>query len=206
VLTVKQENGAVTGTTGKITDAVVDSISIGKVSGLQGALDAKQTVGNMILDANASADATQNDDKAETGNNKTDNEGTAVTAENWDTYLEFVVETKVDEGFLNYHLYLKAKEGVIITNEINTKVYFSHNMNQHHYTKENNQVVLGTVDASDDTYASTFVMYGYENKVGYCEQIENINGSSWSFTEGERWTMIPDNFVITQIEGTIVAK
>ena len=151
-------------------------------------------------------DATQNDDKAETGNNKTDNEGTAVTEENWDTYLEFVVETKVDEGFLNYHLYLKAKEGVIITNEINTKVYFSHNMNQHHYTKENNQVVLGTVDASDDTYASTFVMYGYENKVGYCEQIENINGSSWSFTEGERWTMIPDNFVITQIEGTIVAK
>ncbi len=62
VLTVKQENGAVTGTTGKITDAVVDSISIGKVSGLQDALNEKQIVGNMIQNAKVQDATTKEDD------------------------------------------------------------------------------------------------------------------------------------------------
>ena len=51
--------------------------------------------------------------------------------------MEFVVETDESEGFLNYRLYLKAKEGTIISNEMNARVQFSYNMKKTalHYAK-----------------------------------------------------------------------
>ena len=142
----------------------------------------------------------------ELNGNETENEGTVVTVENWENYLELVIETNEDNGFLDYRVYLKAKEGIIISAETNTEVHFSHNMNKQHYTKENDKIILGECEAIEDTYTTTLVLYGYQNKEEYCEQIDTISGSSWSFTEGDRWTIIPDNFVITEIEGTIVAE
>ena len=137
--------------------------------------------------------------------NKSENEGTIVTVENWENYLEFVVETDESEGFLNYRLYLKAKEGIIISNELNARVQFSYNMKKQHYNMQNNKVVLGECEAIEDTYTHSFPLYRNQNEEKFCEDIDAIKGNEWSFENGNRWTNIPNNFVITEIEGTIVA-
>lgn len=143
-------------------------------------------------------DATGNADK---GGNKS----VVVTAENWANYLEFVVETDESDGFLNYRLYLKAKEDTIISNELNARVQFSYNMKKQHYNMQNNKVVLGECEAIEDTYTHSFPLYRNQNEEKFCEDIDAIMGNEWSFNDGNRWTNIPNNFVITKIEGTIVA-
>lgn len=140
------------------------------------------------------------------GGNKDDNKGTVVTVENWQNYLEFVVETSTEEGFLDFRLYLKAKDGVSLSNDINTQVHFSYNVNKHHYTKENNTIILGTCEPLEGAYTDSYYMYRNENKKEYCEQLDGLNGVSWSFNDGNRWTIIPHSVVITEIVGTIIAK
>ena len=142
-----------------------------------------------------------------TGNtNKSENEGTVITVENWENYLEFVVETDESEGFLNYRVCLKAKEGTIISNESNTMVHFSYALSKQHYTKEDAKIVLGECEAIEGTYTASYAMPSNQSEANYSNQIDNIKGSEWSFEDGNRWTNIPGNFVITGIEGSIIAE
>lgn len=137
---------------------------------------------------------------------ETTKESTVVTVENWDNYLEVVVETNEDEGFLNYSVYFKAKEGVVISNETNTTIHFSYDLNKQHYTKENNKIVLGQNETIENNYTTSYPMYGNQKEEEFCTQIDNIQGSQWSFTDGDYWTIIPSNFAITEIEGTIFVQ
>ena len=138
--------------------------------------------------------------------NKDESKNTVITVENWNNYLEIAVETSTEEGFLDYRVYFKAKEGVVISNETNTVVHFSYDLNKQHYTKENNEITLTEKETINNDYTVSYYMYGNQKEENYCAQIDNIKGSSWSFTDNDRWTIIPSNFVITNIEGTITVN
>lgn len=133
----------------------------------------------------------------------TKKESAVVTTENWNDYFEFVVETNTDQGFLDYQVYLKAKDGITISNETNTIVYFSHHMDQQQYTKQNDEIILGEKETLEESYTSSINLFKNDKNENFNETLDTLEGGQWSFNEGDCWTNIPHSFEITKIDGTI---
>lgn len=133
-------------------------------------------------------------------------ESAVVTIENWKNYFEVGVHIDDSGKILMHSVYLRAKEGVAISNEVNTKVHFSYNMSKQHYTFENNKIVLEECESEKTAYTDCFVLNSNENSENYYYEHDGISGAQWNLQGGNYWAMIPGDVAITEIEGTITAE